>query len=74
MSFLEKMFSFPGRTDPYHVGQDDVRMIHYAFKGVPERTEVWFFMETRFLQGVFTGILLFYLMLYFTRRYKNKVS
>lgn len=68
------MFKLTGGATPYPVGQDDVNAIKSALGACQQSREAFFFMEPRFLQGCFVGILMFYLMLYYTRRYKNKVN
>ncbi|GAB69387.1 hypothetical protein PCYB_001350 [Plasmodium cynomolgi strain B] len=71
---FENMFKLTGVTTPYSVAQGDVNVIKSALGACQHNRETFFFMEPRFLQGIFVGILMFYLMLYYTRRYKNKVN
>ncbi|SBT74661.1 conserved Plasmodium protein, unknown function [Plasmodium malariae] len=61
---MSELSSYP------HV-HEDLQVIKTAFSGCPHSP--WFFLDNRFLQGVLAGIILFYVVLYYTRRYKNRV-
>ncbi|SBT75096.1 conserved Plasmodium protein, unknown function [Plasmodium ovale] len=57
----------------YPLVNEDVGIIKSAL-GACTNKSTWFFTDPRFLQGIFAGILMFYVVLYYTRRYKNKVN
>ncbi|CAA9986093.1 conserved Plasmodium protein, unknown function [Plasmodium knowlesi strain H] len=71
---LVRMFRITGSTNPYTTTADDISAIKHALGGCHLNREGYFFTDPRFLQGVFAGILVFYVMLYYTRRYKNRVN
>ncbi|ANQ05778.1 Uncharacterized protein PCOAH_00000150 [Plasmodium coatneyi] len=71
---LVRLFKITGSTNPYTTTPDDISAIKSALGGCHLNREGYFFTDPRFLQGVFAGILVFYVMLYYTRRYKNRVN
>ncbi|KJP89285.1 hypothetical protein AK88_00945 [Plasmodium fragile] len=58
----------------YPTAQEDLSAIKSALGGYDQSGGLLSFLEPRFLRGVLVGILIFYVMLYYTRRYKNRDS
>ncbi|GAW78866.1 hypothetical protein, conserved [Plasmodium gonderi] len=68
------MFKLTGSSNT-PAPNNDANIIRSALGAYSQHSrDTWFFTDPRFLQGVFVGILMFYIMLYYTRRYKNKVN